>query len=234
MKRRHFIGLLPALALGPVRLGAADAFAAEIEAFAARDAAHPPEPGGIVFVGSSSIRLWHTLAEDFPGYPVINRGFGGATLPDVNHYFDRVVASLKPRAVVLYAGDNDLAAGRRPAQVEEDFLEFARRMDQVLPEARCAFLAIKPSPSRARWLPEQRDANGRVRAWVGRNARWSYVDVFEPFLDARGRPEPLYFTRDRLHMNANGYAVWRREVRAWLEAIRFPVNGTRVNGEPRP
>lgn len=234
MKRRPFIGLCLGLAGGVFPLAAAGRFAEDIEAFAAQEAARPPAPGGIVFVGSSSIRVWKTLAQDLEGYPVINRGFGGSTLPDVNQYFDRLVTSLKPRAVVLYAGDNDLAGGRTVDQVEADFQEFARRLEQALPEARAAFVAIKPSPSRAGLMPAQREANARIRAWIGKNPRWSYVDVFTPMLDAQGRPEPLFFTRDQLHMNANGYALWRRAIRAWLREIRFPVNGAGASGEPRP
>ncbi|MFM8359244.1 MAG: GDSL-type esterase/lipase family protein [Verrucomicrobiota bacterium] len=234
MRRRHFIGLGPGLAGVCLPALAAGRLAEEIRAFATLDAAHPPAPGGIVFVGSSSIRGWRTLVGDFPGYPVINRGFGGSTLPDVNEYFDRLVAALKPRAVVLYAGDNDLAGGRTVDQVEGDFREFARRMAESLPEARAAFVAIKPSPAREAWLAAQREANRRIREWIGGHPRWGYVDVFTPMLDSRGRPEPLYFGRDRLHLNANGYAVWRREIGAWLKEIRFPVSGPGGAGAARP
>lgn len=234
MRRRHFIWLGSGWAGLGIPAWAAGRFANEIAAFAVRDAAEPPAPGGIVFVGSSSIRAWKTLAVDFPGYPVINRGFGGSTLPDVNEYFDRLVVALQPRAVVLYAGDNDLAGGRTVDQVEADFREFARRIAETLPEARAAFVAIKPSPSREALLAVQREANARIREWIGRQPRWGYVDVFNPMLDSRGRPEPLYFTRDRLHLNANGYAVWRREIRAWLEGIRFPVTAPGGAGASRP
>ncbi|OCG94766.1 hypothetical protein LMG918_16325 [Xanthomonas euvesicatoria] len=125
----------------------------DMQRFAESDARQPPPKHGIVFVGSSSIRFWETLAQDLPGKPVINRGFGGSEVRDSTWYADRIVIPYAPRQVVLYAGDNDLNSGRTPEQVRDDVLAFVARVRRDLPEARISYLSIKPSPSRAQLLP---------------------------------------------------------------------------------
>ena len=184
----------------------------EIRAFETADRASMPAPGGIVFVGSSSIRLWTSLATDFPGLPVLNRGFGGSTFPEANYYLDRAVLRYRPRTVVLYEGDNDIALGRSPRQVLADYREFVRRVRDSLPRTRVVFIGIKPSPSRWKLVELQREANRLVRDVVATDTLLSYVDVFEPMLGANGRPRPALFVGDSLHMTPAGYAVWRTQV----------------------
>lgn len=117
----------------------------DIAQFEAQDRASPPRPGSIVFVGSSSIRMWATLDRDFPGVPVLNRGFGGSEAGDVGQFAERIVVPYKPPVVVFYAGDNDLAAGKTPAQVLDAFRSFVATMHRELPSTRVVFVSIKPS-----------------------------------------------------------------------------------------
>ena len=184
----------------------------QIRAFETADRASMPAPGGIVFVGSSSIRLWTSLAADFPGLPVLNRGFGGSTFPEANHYVSRAVLRYRPRTVVLYEGDNDITLGRSPQQVLADYREFVRLVRDSLPRARIVFIGIKPSPSRWKLVDLQREANRLVRDVVARDTLLAYVDVFEPMLGANGRPQPALFVGDSLHMTPAGYAIWRTQV----------------------
>ena len=187
----------------------------DMQRFAALDAASPPPRHGVLFVGSSSIRLWETLAEDFPGVPVINRGFGGSELRDSTHYVDRIVIPYAPRQIVIYAGENDLQAGRTPQQVEEDFRAFVRRVRRDLPKARIAYISNKPSPSRVGLLEAQRQANALIKAEAGR-LRFDYIDVFSSMLDSNGQPREELFIEDRLHMNRAGYELWRQKVAPYL------------------
>lgn len=184
--------------------------------FAAEDAARPPPPRPVVFTGSSSVRLWETLAADFPGVPVLNRGFGGSHVRDSTWYADQVAVRYRPRQVVIYAGDNDIHDGRSPAQVLADVQGFVARLRRDLPGVPVAYIAIKPSPSRAWLVPLQRAANERVRDWARTVDGVAYVDVFTPMLDAGGRPREDLFVADRLHLNAAGYALWRPLVAAAL------------------
>lgn len=188
----------------------ADGWEADMQRFAAADRAQPPESGGVVFVGSSSIRLWTGLADDFPGRNVVNRGFGGSTIADATRHVDRLVVPARPRIVVFYAGDNDLAAGATPAQVRADFDAFVRSVRAKLPRTRILFVSIKPSPSRIALLPAMREANALIRADARRLKNVSYVDVFTPMLDAQGQPRSELFGPDGLHMNRAGYALWTR------------------------
>ncbi|MFC4821305.1 SGNH/GDSL hydrolase family protein [Dokdonella ginsengisoli] len=185
-----------------------DPWQADMQRFAAADRAQPTAPGGIVFTGSSSIRLWSGLAGDFPGRNVLNRGFGGSTIADATRHVEQLVTPYSPHTVVLYAGDNDLAAGATPAQVRAGFDAFVRAVRARLPAVRILFVSIKPSPSRAALLPAIRQANALIRADIERGENVGYVDVFTPMLDAQGQPRAELFLDDRLHMNRAGYALW--------------------------
>lgn len=186
-----------------------DQWRADMARFAAQDAATPPPRDAIVFTGSSSVRMWQTLEADFPGKPVLNRGFGGSQLRDAVHYADQVAIAYRPRMIVLYAGDNDLDAGRSPEQVLHDFRAFVARVRARLPHTPIAFLAIKPSPQRAAQLARQQRANALVRREAATLRAVQFIDVATPMLGADGQPRPELFLADGLHMNARGYALWR-------------------------
>jgi lysophospholipase L1-like esterase len=189
-----------------------DRFAPEIDRFDEADRAAPPAPGGIVFVGSSTIRMWATLANDFAGLPVLNRGFGGSTFPEALHYLQRTVVRYHPRTVVVYEGDNDLASGRTPHQVADDYRAFVRGVRDSLPDARIVFLAIKPSPSRWKLESQRREANRLVSAIVSTDPKQTFVDVGTPMLDPTGRPRAELYRSDSLHMTPAGYVIWRSTV----------------------
>lgn len=183
-------------------------WATDMARFAAEDAATPPPARPVVFTGSSSVRMWETLAADFPDVVVLNRGFGGSQVRDAVWYADEVALRYKPRQIVLYAGDNDIAEGRSAAQVLADTEAFVARIRHTQPGTPIALLGIKPSPSRANLLDVQRDANNSLRAWAATQRNVAYIDVFTPMLDAEGVPREDVFIADRLHMNAAGYALW--------------------------
>lgn len=185
--------------------------------FAAEDAANPPPAGSVVFTGSSSVRMWETLAADFPGVPVLNRGFGGSQVRDSVHYADQVAVRYRPRQVVIYAGDNDVNAGRTPDQILRDVQAFVSRLRQDLPDVRIGYLAIKPSPSRTEQLGRQQDANRLVREWAATQRGIDFIDVATPMLGADGQPRAELFLADMLHLNADGYALWRGIVAPYLQ-----------------
>jgi lysophospholipase L1-like esterase len=187
-------------------------FATEINAFAHADSVTPPPPDPVLFVGSSSIRMWASLATDFPGVPVLNRGFGGSRMDDLLRYADRIVFRYHPRAIVLYEGDNDLQDGRPPARIAGDVAEFLQRVRVTLPLTRVVCLSVKPSPSRWNIVDRMRQTNALLEAIVSRDTMATYVDVFTPMLGADGRPRPELFLADSLHMTPAGYAIWRDAV----------------------
>lgn len=210
--------LLSFLLLGQTAVAApaADPWAADMAAFEAQDRASPPTRGGVVFTGSSSIRLWDTLAEDFPGIDVINRGFGGSTIPDATRHAARLVTPHRPRLVVFYAGDNDLNDGRTPRQVEKDFVRFVQRLRRDNSDIRIAYIAIKPSPARAHLLDAARDTNRRIARAAATLKGVDFIDVFAPMLDAQGQPRRELFVEDMLHMNRDGYRLWTQLVAPYL------------------
>lgn len=188
-------------------------FAAEIARFDSVDRTQMPVPGGVVFVGSSTIRLWPDLTGDFPGVNVIQRGFGGSRLDEVLRYTPKIVIAHKPRLIVLYAGDNDLAEGRTVDQVFKDYRSFVALVHRSMPNTKIVFVSIKPSESRWNLVGEMRWANEMIRRFTLTDTRLEYVDVFNPMLGADGRPRPELFRPDKLHMTADGYALWRSILR---------------------
>ena len=182
---------------------------AAIDAFAAEDRAHAPEPGGVLFVGSSSIRLWTSLQAQFKDVPVVQRGFGGSRLLDCTEHVKELVVPYRPRLVVLYAGDNDLAEGRSPQDVVASLRTFVDGVRSALPDTRIAYVSIKPSPLRAALMPRVREANELARAYLAGDPQLAYVDVFTAMLDPQGQPRRELFQPDALHLNAQGYALWQ-------------------------
>lgn len=187
----------------------------EIAAFGVVDRLDPPPSGAVLFVGSSSIRLWHTLAADFPQLPTINRGFGGSQIADSLYFAEPLVAPYHPAAIVMYAGGNDLAAGKTPEQVCNDFGAFvscARRWAGPVP---FAYLSIKPNLSRRQQLPQIRQANALIRVCAQQRGV-EFLDVHGLMLGPDGEAEPRWFDTDGLHLNEQGYALWTGVVRDWL------------------
>jgi lysophospholipase L1-like esterase len=204
--------------LKPCR-SAQDAYArweGEISAFAAADRTNPPPTNPIVFVGSSSIRIWKDLGSDFAGLPVLNRGFGGSQMDDSVHFAERLVLRYHPRQVFVYAGDNDLAAGKAPAQVFSDFQAFVHKVESASPETRIAYISIKPSPSRWKLAEQMQAANHLIADWVRSDQRLEFIDVFTPMLGSDGKPRIELFLSDQLHMNRKGYDLWADLIRPHL------------------
>jgi len=192
---------------------AADRWEEILAAFAAADLKNTPEPGSVLFVGSSSIRLWDNLEEQFEGARVLKRGFGGSRLTDCVKHLDRLVIKYRPRLVMLYAGDNDLAEGGSPEEVLTRVQAFAQGVHRRLPDTRIMFISIKPSPARRALIDKARAANDLVRAYANEHPLVDYVDVFTPMLAADGSPRAELFRTDALHLNDQGYALWHRIIR---------------------
>jgi lysophospholipase L1-like esterase len=167
-----------------------------------------PPNGSALFVGSSSIRMWRTLPGDLAPYPVINRGFGGSTIADCTYFIPRIVTPYQPAVIFLYAGDNDIAAGRSPEQVLADFKAFVAGCRKGLPSTPIQYISIKPSPARWNLWEKTRKANELIRQYVAGQKGLGYIDVATPMLDREGVVKGELFLSDRLHMNAGGYRLW--------------------------
>lgn len=188
----------------------------EIQAFEASDRTNPPPKGGILFVGSSSIRLWKTLARDFAAYPVINRGFGGSEIADCVYFAERIVFPHEPRMVVMFAGGNDLHRGKTPEQVADDFSAFVTKVRARLPAVRIAYISVTPTPARWEELEKIRTLNRLIEQGCNKNAALAFINLFPHLLGEDGLPRPEIFQEDRLHMNVKGYEIWTRTVRPFL------------------
>jgi len=209
------------LLLLPLGVVAAPCFAAEpaksppaeskweqtIAAFEELDQKSPPAAGGIVFYGSSSIKVWD-LEKSFPELPAINRGFGGSQMSEAAQFVRRAVTPLKPRTIVLYEGDNDLNVGKTPQQVAADFDALLKSLRTDLPEAKLIVIGCKPSPSRWKLIDKQRELNRLISERCQADQHATFLDVEKPMLAADGQPRPELFRADKLHLNDAGYELW--------------------------
>ena len=189
----------------------------EIAAFERADRESPPPKNGILFIGSSSIRLWKTLSADFPGFQVINRGFGGSQIADSVELAQRIVFPYEPRLIVFYAGGNDINAGKTPEQVVADFKAFVAKVQARLPRTKIAFISIAGNPARWAQVEEVKAVNAMIEQFARETPGVRYINVFTHMLGRDGQPRPEIFTADRLHMNEEGYKLWTKIVRPFLE-----------------
>jgi hypothetical protein len=220
---RRLVWCAFALALISARAGAQPAPAAtleqelgaDIDRFVEIDRAAPPAACQVLFVGSSSIVKWkESLAADMAPMPVINRGFGGSHIEYVNRWFDQIVAPYRPRAIVFYAGENDIDSGKSVDRVVADFDAFIARKTQALGTTPVYFISLKPSKSRFAQFTLQSQVNDAIRARAGKRPDLHYIDVVSPMLED-GKPKDI-FGPDGLHMTPQGYVIWTRVVRAAL------------------
>lgn len=195
-----------------------DFYTEAIQKFLDRDKLAKPKEGLILFIGSSSIRLWNTLADDMSPMQVINRGFGGAYIRHVNHHFDDVVSPYRPRAVVFFCGTNDIAGLHSPESVYEDFLRFYAMSREALPQIKIFVIGIKPTISRAYLREEEQDFNARLASLADTKKELFYIDIWDSMLNPEGSANPAFFVDDGLHLNAAGYALWTRLTKPVLEA----------------
>ena len=195
----------------------------EIEAFERADKTNPPPQHAILFVGSSSIRIWPDLQQDFPGHTVFKRGFGGSELSDAVAFADRIVTPYKPKLILLYEGDNDIAAGKSPERIFSDFKAFVHKVRAALPDTRIAYIAVKPCPSRKKFLPEVRATNRLIREYTEKHKDLSFIDIYTPMLNPDGSLRPELFQKDYLHMNKKGYAVWVSVITPLLDRYDPPA-----------
>ena len=167
--------------------------------------------GGIVFAGSSSIRKWDSLVQDMEPLPVVNRGFGGAIIKQVTHQSTRMIVPLRPKLIVFYCGENDIANDVYPAEMPlTDFKAFTRSMRQKLPGTGILFISLKPSPLRWKYWAKFQATNRLVKDYIQTQDRMWYADVSVPMLNEKGLPRPELFASDSLHMSPAGYALWKR------------------------
>lgn len=197
--------VLIALVMGVALAVPLDRFEAEIRAY---EALPRPAPGGTVFVGSSTIRLWGpALEREFASFRAVNRGFGGATIAEITHYYPRLIKPLEPSRLIFYAGTNDVAEGHSAAQILQDYRAFVQTAGVPV-----AFVSMSIPPSRVQYTTVYQEANRLIR-----EAGYAYIDVSHCVQDASGQPREELFLEDRLHMRPEGYALWAPILRRYLE-----------------
>ncbi|PJE47582.1 MAG: G-D-S-L family lipolytic protein [Sediminibacterium sp.] len=196
----------------------AQPFINEIKAFQKADSVSMPLSNAILFAGSSSFRLWKNIQDDFPGHIIINRGFGGSSLPDVIRYTEEILFSYKPKQVVIYCGENDFAIDPKlPSDsVVERFKTLFKMIRERFKKTNITYVSMKPSPSRWKMKDQMVTANEGIRQYLKSQRRTNYVDVWTPMLAENGEPMKDLFLGDNLHMNAKGYAIWKEAITPFL------------------
>ncbi len=190
----------------------AQPFAQEIREFKKQDSLQFPASNQILLIGSSSFTKWKDVQEYFPSYPILNRGFGGSQLPDQVRYVNDIVFPYKPKQIIIYCGENDMASHDSvTAQVVlRRFKELFTLIRSKLPNVPVAFISMKPSPSRQLIQPKVIEGNALIKAFLKKQKRASFIDVYKEMINDEGKPMADLFVDDNLHMNAKGYAIWKK------------------------
>ena len=188
----------------------------EISGYEQQDRANPPPKGALLFTGASTIRMWKSLAADFPEQKVINRGFGGSQIADATHFADRIIFPYEPKMIFFRSGGNDINAGKSVEQVFADYQEFATKVHERLPETTIVFISLSPAPKR--W--DERDANKKLNDLVqqyGEGKPWlKFCDTYDITLTPDGKAREELFIADRLHFNEAGYKLLAERVRPFM------------------
>ena len=194
-------------------------FAGEIAAFQRKDSLQPPPANAILFVGSSSFTKWTDVQDYFPGFTIINRGFGGSSLTDLIRYEDQVIFKYKPKQIVIYCGENDIAASDTVTgrMVFERFRQLFNDIRNALPEVPLVYISMKPSP--ARWTMKDRmtEGNELIRKFLKKQRHAKFISIWKDMLGPDGKPFEVLFIEDKLHMNEKGYAIWQQAIRPCLK-----------------
>lgn len=188
----------------------------QIRAFEARDIMKPPPETEVLLVGSSSIGMWDTAKRDLKPYTVLKRGFGGSCISDLARYADRIILPYEPRVVLVYAGDNDVAALKTKEQILEDFRSLVKIVRDALPDTRIGFVSVKPSVARWELREKIKRVNSAIKAYAEATLRVDYIDIFKPMLNPKGKPKNELFLEDGLHMNRKGYGLWSKAINKYL------------------
>ena len=217
--RLHACFIILGLFLQSLQMYAADPerFAKIIDEWTTKDQTNPPPKGLTLFIGSSSIKKWKTLEQDFPKNTVLNRGFGGSWTADVLHYMDRIVLPYKPSRIVVYCGENDIAHGEAMGVPLENWKIFVERVRKVLPETRLYYIPMKPNPKRWNLWPEYKKGNRLIQDYCEKKNIFFLGNIPKRMLGEDGNPRPGIFAKDQLHLNAEGYKIWAEEVRKAFE-----------------
>jgi lysophospholipase L1-like esterase len=196
----------------------AQPFSNEIREFKKQDSIRFPPAHAILFVGSSSFRFWQDVSDYFPGYTIINRGFGGSTLADVIRYADDIIFPYQPKQIVIYCGENDLAASDtvNGKTVFERFKTLFELIRSKMPGEDILFVSLKPSPSRKRLLPKMEEANLLIKTYLSIQTHADFIDIYHLMLNADGSVKKELFRPDMLHMKPNGYAIWQKAIAPYL------------------
>jgi lysophospholipase L1-like esterase len=217
---KMFLQLLLACLLCSASLQAQEKFPywKEVQAFRAEDSTHFPEPGQVLFVGSSSFTKWTDVQKYFPKHKILNRAFGGSSLPDLIRYRYDILYPYEPKQIVMYCGENDFAASDT-VSVQTVVSRFQLLFELIRFKYRntpFAYVSMKPSPSRVDLMPKYVEANNIIKKYLATKKKTAFIDVYSKMLNADGSPMASLFVSDSLHMNAKGYAIWKRIMEPYL------------------
>ena len=197
-------------------LWAQQTFEKEIRNYEKQDSISMPAKGQILFIGSSSFRIWKTFATDLAGIAAINRGFGGSTMTDALYYFDRMVVKYEPSTVVVYEGDNDLNKGKSLEDLAKEYEDFSNRLKKALPKTKLVYLAVRPSLSRIAIVDKQKQFNSWLADYCKSQKGRFFLDMHSPFYLPDGTVMPDIFVADRLHLNEKGYLIFSAKIREFI------------------
>jgi lysophospholipase L1-like esterase len=216
--KKIFIALCVLICSNSFAQNTKPAFWNDIQQFKKQDSVQPPPTNAILFVGSSSFTRWTDVQNYFPGYTIINRGFGGSTLIDVLRYEEDVIFKYNPKQILIYCGENDFASSDTitTTTVFSRFKTLFSEIRAVYPRVAIAYISMKPSPSRWNLRDKFMTGNHLIEDYLKKQKNAQFISVWKPMLGSDGKPKKELFVEDNLHMNAQGYAIWQKIIQPTL------------------
>jgi hypothetical protein len=217
--KKIFAGIIITWLFSSAAIAQNQPFINEINYFKKLDSITPPPERPILFIGSSSFTNWKDVQQYFPGYPILNRAFGGSSLPHQLLYAEEVIFKYHPKQVVIYCGENDLTGGTHITadSIVARFKRLHSLIRKRLPKTSILYVSMKPSPSRLQYLPVMKEANAQIKKYIRHKKRTAFADVFHPMLNQDGSIKSEIFLADRLHMNKDGYKIWQPVLKPFLK-----------------
>lgn len=191
----------------------------DIQNFKTLDQESAPPKNAILLVGSSSFTKWQDVSEYFPGKTIINRGFGGSRLTDLNYYSEDLLNPYQPKQIIVYCGENDFAddAKLKADAVVDRFKTFYRKIREKFPNIEVDYISIKYSPSREKLWPQMKIANKKIAKFMKKEKNAEFIDITKTMNDANGNVRKDLFVEDMLHMTPEGYRLWANVMNPYMK-----------------
>lgn len=191
----------------------------DIQNFKKLDSESAPPKDAILLIGSSSFTKWQDVSDYFPEKVILNRGFGGSKLSDLNYYSEDLLNPYQPKQIIIYCGENDFADDDKLKAdvIVERYKTFYKKTREKFPNIQVDFISIKYSPSREKLWPQMKEANKKIAKFMKKEKNADFIDITKVMNNAKGKVRKDLFVADMLHITPEGYRLWAEVMKPYMK-----------------